>query len=902
MRIRSRIAMVGGVPVAVAAVIAVAGGLLLARSERVYESAVLAGSVYRDVLAATAARIDYLQVAPADRAGRADRFETLSLSAASELRQLDEAGSARTHRPEVERATGVLARYVDQMRSFIQVTAANDAAVADMGLHSATLMALTDRARERQHAANVDSLGSLTEADKRLRDSREVVDGAHELREAMLDLQRAEAQHVAALGFGSGLHGGGQPLTAGDFRIAIDRLTATADRLQAVLGRTDPLVDRYPAKQAAARYAATVAGLQGAVADLRAADAERDAALNRFEAAAQAAAGRADANADDGADDGADSGHHASLGERMLGEQVLRTLPVVRALVLTGTLGRQPDVTYLSSLLPTLRPALDGLYRAQARTADAQRALESAQRAGAEAAAAIEALTARILMVKSTGYTAIQDEVVQLIAYAIQANDTEQETQNVAVVALRLGRRAADAVAVRDAEEADSIVADAGTLLATVRELPMSPLLQDEVLAAIRNWRDSLRRTADGLRHLNQLLIAMDRDAGALVETARQLDETFREEAARIGELLSRILVIGATIGLLLAAGAAAVVARSISRPVLRLQRQMTRLAEDPLAGPIDGTRRQDEFGAMARAAAFFIREIGLREQAARHAKDRADRALEELRRTQADLIQAEKMASLGGLVAGVAHEINTPLGNALMGATHLQDRLAEIGQLAGAGNLRRSEFAEFQETSEELARLMVLNLRQAGELVQSFKQVAADQTSGEERQFLLKPYLEDLATSLSPSWRRAGHSLRVECPEEIEIDGFPGVLAQILTNLVMNSITHAYREGQQGRLLIRVDAPEPDMVDLVYTDDGRGIAQPDLSRVFDPFFTTRRGSGSTGLGLHIVYNLVVNRLGGRIAVDSPPGSGVRFTIRFPRRFATDNISLTPAISSPQEQ
>ncbi len=886
--------MVGGVPVAVAAVIAVAGGLLLARSERVYESAVLAGSVYRDVLAATAARIDYLQVAPADRAGRADRFETLSLSAASELRQLDEAGSARTHRSEVDRATGVLARYVDQMRSFIQVTAANDAAVADMGLHSATLMALTDRARERQHAANVDSLGSLTEADKRLRDSREVVDGAHELREAMLDLQRAEAQHVAALGFGSGLHGGGRPLTAGDFRIATDRLTATADRLQAVLGRTDPLVDRYPAKQAAAHYAATVAGLQSAVADLRAADAERDAALSRFEAAAQAAAGIAD--------DGADAGHAGSLGERMLGEQVLRMLPVVRALVLTGTLGRQPDVTYLSSLLPTLRPALDGLYQAQARTAEARRALTSAQNAGAEAAAAIEALTARILMVKSTGYTAIQDEVVQLIAYAIQANDTEQETQNVAVVALRLGRRAADAVAVRDAEEADRIVADAGALLETVRELPMSPLLQDEVLAAIRNWRDSLRRTADGLRHLNQLLIAMDRDAGALVETARQLDETFREEAARIGELLTRILVIGATIGLLLAGGAAAVVARSISRPVLRLQRQMTRLAEDPLAGPIDGTRRQDEFGAMARAAAFFIREIGLREQAARHAKDRADRALEDLRRTQTDLIQAEKMASLGGLVAGVAHEINTPLGNALMGATHLQDRLTAIGLLAGEGNLRRSDFAEFHDTAEELARLMVLNLRQAGDLVQSFKQVAADQTSGEGRQFLLKPYLEDLATSLSPSWRRAGHSLRVDCPEDIEIDGYPGVLAQILTNLVVNSITHAYQDGQQGHLLIQVDAPEPDMVDLVYTDDGRGIAQPDLARVFDPFFTTRRGSGSTGLGLHIVYNLVVNRLGGRVAVDSPPGGGVRFTIRFPRRFATDNISLAPAISSPQEQ
>ncbi|CAO3358698.1 hypothetical protein [Azospirillum melinis] len=570
--------------------------------------------------------------------------------------------------------------------------------------------------------------------------------------------------------------------------------------------------------------------------------------------------------------------------------------------MLTGTLNRQPDVTFLSSMLPSLRAPLDGLYRVQARAAAAQQALESAQRAGAEAASAIEALTARILMVKATGYTAIQDEVVQLIAYAIQANDTEQETQNVAVVALRLGRRAADAVAVRDAEEADRIVADAGALLETVRGLPMSPLLQDEVLSAIRNWRDSLRRTAEGLRRLNQLLITMDRDAGALVETARQLDETFRDEAARIGELLTRILVIGATIGLLLGGGAAAVVARSISRPVLRLQKQMTRLAEDPLAGPIDGTRRQDEFGAMARAAAFFIREIGLREQAARQAKDRADRALEDLRRTQADLIQAEKMASLGGLVAGVAHEINTPLGNALMGATHLEDRLAILARQASGSNLRRSDFAEFQETADEIARLLVLNLQQACELVQSFKQVAADQTSGEERLFLLKPYLEDLATSLSPSWRRAGHSLRVDCPETIEIDGFPGVLAQILTNLVMNSITHAYREGQRGQLLIVASAQGADMVTLVYSDDGRGIAPADLGRVFDPFFTTRRGAGSTGLGLHIVYNLVVNRLGGKIAVDSLPDRGVRFTIRFPRRFATDNMTLVAAVPAPQEQ
>ncbi len=879
MRIRSRIAVVGGVPVAVAAVIAIAGGLLLGRGERVYEAAVLAGSVHRDVLAATAARIDYLQVAPAERSGRAARFVALSDAAGAELRRLDKVGSTSAHRQEVERATMVLERYVGQMHAFIAVTEANDAAVDDMGRYAASLMALTDRARERQHAANVDLLGSLTEADRRLRDSRDVVDGAHDLREAMLSLQRMEAQHVAGLAFGTG-----QPSTPADFRIATDKLFATAARLRDALRRTDPLADRYPVQEASVRYASAVATLQASVIALREAQTGRDAALEGFEHAVDVVANAADGG---------------TLAERMLAEQVIRTLPAVRALVLTGTLDRQPDVTYLSSLLPLLRPPLDRLREAQERSAEAQRALEEAQRAGTEAAAAIEALTARILMVKSTGYAAVQDEVVQLIAYAIQANDTEQETQNVAVVALRLGRRAAEAVAVRDADEADRIVDDAGILLATVRSLPMSPLLQDEVLSAIRNWRDSLGRTAAGLRRLNQLLVAMDRDAGALVETARQLDETFRDEAAGIGELLTRILIVGATIGLLLGGGAALVVARSISRPVLRLQEQMTRLADDPLAGCIDGTRRRDEFGAMARAADFFIREIGLREQAARQAKERADHALEDLRRTQADLIQAEKMASLGALVAGVAHEINTPLGNALMGATHLQDRLEAVVRLARDGTLRRGDFTDFHSTAEELTRLMVLNLRQAGELVQSFKQVAADQTSGEARCFMLKPYLEDLATSLSPSWRRAGHTLRVECPEPVEIDGHPGVLAQILTNLVMNSIVHAYDQGQQGHLSITAAPIMPDMVELVYADDGKGIAPIHLGRVFDPFFTTRRGAGNTGLGLHIVYNLVANVLGGRVSVDSAVGYGVRFTIRFPRRFATDNMrSLVEAQSS----
>ncbi|MCW2238812.1 sensor histidine kinase [Azospirillum canadense] len=868
MRIRYRIALVGGVPVAVAAVIAVSGWLLLSRSEKVYEAAVLAGSVYRDVTAATAARVDYLQVAPAERDPRAERFRSFAESARSELASLRAAMRGTQHEPALAAAASVLDRSISLINIFVGVTRDNDALVADMARHAATLIGLTDRARARQHASNVDLLGSLTEADQRLRDSREIVDRAHELREAMLSVGRTEAEQVAGL-----VATAAPPSAARDVRREVERLVVSAEQIQEALLRTDARTDagsdRGETVGPARRYAAAVDGLQRAVAAIRDARARQTREVARFEREADALASRQDGDA------------AARIG---------LLVPVVRALALSGLLDRQPDVAALVAETPPLRPAFERLMEAQADIGRANAALEAAQRASAEAASAIEALTARILTLRTTGYTAIQDEVVQLLAFSIQANDTEQETQNVAVVSLRLGRQAADAVARRDPEAADAVVGDAERLLAVVRGLPMSPLLQDEVVAAIEKWRDSLGKTAMGLRRLNATLAAMDDDSTMMVETARQLDETFREQAASIGELLTSVLLVGATIGLLLGGGTALLVARSISRPVLRLKEQMVRLADDPLAGRIDGTGRQDELGEMARAAAFFLGEIGRRERALRQAKDQADRALLELRQTQADLIQSEKMASLGQLVAGVAHEINTPLGNALMGASHLSDRLAELSRAAEAGLLRKKGFDQFLSGADELTRLMLVNLDRATRLVQSFKSVAADQTSGDCRRFDLRSYLDELVTSLNPSWRRAGHAVRIDCPESVDIDGHPGILAQILTNFVMNSVVHGFDDGKAGLLSIKATLIDDDTVELVYTDTGKGIDPAHLGRIFDPFFTTKRSKGSTGLGLHIVYNLVTGKLGGRIAVESAPGQGVCFTIRFPRRVTTVSL------------
>ncbi len=250
-------------------------------------------------------------------------------------------------------------------------------------------------------------------------------------------------------------------------------------------------------------------------------------------------------------------------------------------------------------------------------------------------------------------------------------------------------------------------------------------------------------------------------------------------------------------------------------------------------------------------------------------------------------LLEAEKMAALGSLVAGVAHEINTPIGTALTAATHLADRTAGFVEAMDTGALKRRQAVEYAHTAEEATGLIVANVTRAGELVQSFKQVAVDQSSDERRDFALGPYIEEVLVSLRPRLRKGQHAVDVACPPDLRLDGYPGALSQILTNLVINALTHAFGETEGGRIAIDVAVAAPDgqgdQVTLRFSDNGCGIPESHLPRVFEPFFTTRRGAGGTGLGLHIVYNIVTRRLGGAIAVDSPPGHGTTFLLRFPR-------------------
>ncbi|QCO14206.1 sensor histidine kinase [Azospirillum brasilense] len=286
--------------------------------------------------------------------------------------------------------------------------------------------------------------------------------------------------------------------------------------------------------------------------------------------------------------------------------------------------------------------------------------------------------------------------------------------------------------------------------------------------------------------------------------------------------------------------------------------------------------------------------QLGSANQELERRRQEAETALADLREAQEAMVRAEKLASLGALVAGVAHEINTPVGIAVSCASHLSDATAGLRRRAQSGELSKADFSRYLATATDTTALILTNCERAAKLIASFKQVAVDRASAERRAVNLNRYIQETLVSLEPKLRQGRHGISVSCPDGLVVDSYPGALSQILTNLVMNSVTHAFvdaqgAEGQGGALSITVQEPEPGTVRLVYTDDGRGIPADHLPRIFDPFFTTRRGEGGSGLGLHIVHNLAVGALKGTISVDSAPGQGTRFVLTFPRSTPPDD-------------
>jgi PAS domain S-box-containing protein len=255
--------------------------------------------------------------------------------------------------------------------------------------------------------------------------------------------------------------------------------------------------------------------------------------------------------------------------------------------------------------------------------------------------------------------------------------------------------------------------------------------------------------------------------------------------------------------------------------------------------------------------------------------------ALETLQRTQHDLIASEKMASLGSLVAGIAHELNTPIGNSLLASTALDDRVHEFKQTVADGTIRRSTLHHHLDEVQLACGLISSSLEKAAALIASFKQIAVDQTNDQRRRFRLQAVALDTAATYTPRLRRSAIHIEVDVPPELELDSYPGSVYQVFNNLINNALMHAFDSRPCGALRLSARAAEDQQVEIVFSDDGAGMPEEVKRRIFDPFFTTKMGNGGTGLGMNIVYNIVTGVMGGRIAIDSAPGDGttVRMTI-----------------------
>ncbi|WP_404401553.1 HAMP domain-containing protein [Idiomarina seosinensis] len=293
-------------------------------------------------------------------------------------------------------------------------------------------------------------------------------------------------------------------------------------------------------------------------------------------------------------------------------------------------------------------------------------------------------------------------------------------------------------------------------------------------------------------------------------------------------------------------------------------------------------TRQQRAEREASQLNAELEQKVTQRTQALRESNQELLTTLEQLHQYQSQLVESEKMASLGDMVAGIAHEVNTPIGLSITASTLLQDKLALMQEKFDENRISANEFSRFLSDCDESLTIIYRNLNRSAELITSFKQVAVDQSSEVDRTISVCSFMRDVLTSIKP--RRLDPEkfpIDVQCPEELQLITKPGPLNQILINLIVNSMVHGFDGRESGQVTISFELMD-DELEITYQDNGVGVPFDLRKKIFDPFVTTKRGSGGAGLGLHLVYNLVTQVLGGSIHFFSEQDHGVEFTIKFP--------------------
>lgn len=358
-------------------------------------------------------------------------------------------------------------------------------------------------------------------------------------------------------------------------------------------------------------------------------------------------------------------------------------------------------------------------------------------------------------------------------------------------------------------------------------------------------------------------------------------------------QLRSLLMSLGGA--LLIAVLAALLLAATVSAPIVRIREITRRIVASKDFSPRAPDLGSNELGDLASTFNAMLATI---EQQNRELEERvlqrtaelatANEALQEaintLTRTQQVMIQQEKLASLGSLVAGIAHELNTPIGTCVLSISTLSEELATVRHQIGIQTLTRRAMENFLEDCTSVTDLVGRNLAHAAELIGNFKQVAVDQASDQRRRYDLATVICEVVDTLRPQLKRTRITLALELTPGIAMDSYPGSLGQVLTNLVLNAKLHAFDEDQEGCIRISTRQTGEQNICITVSDDGMGIPAENCGRIFDPFFTTRLGKGGSGLGLSIVFNLVTGRLGGHISVQSTLGEGATFTIDIPQK------------------
>ena len=352
------------------------------------------------------------------------------------------------------------------------------------------------------------------------------------------------------------------------------------------------------------------------------------------------------------------------------------------------------------------------------------------------------------------------------------------------------------------------------------------------------------------------------------------------------------IIILNALLGAMLYV----LISQMVIGPLSELAKAFKELASNAQVGELH-IKGEDEFGEVVAAynqiERRLVSDIDRRKEAEKNlllSNKELSETLENLKLAKDSLVQSEKFASLGQLVAGVAHEINTPVGVVVTGSSCLIEASRKMEAQLSQGAVKKSDLVQFLELINEGAQLVLGNAERAAHLIQSFKQVAADETSEERRPFDMKTYLDEVLTSLRPKYKHTHIHVSCTCPDGLEMDTYPGLVTQVLSNLLVNALMHGFDSDDEGEIEITV-AEAGDWVDLVCWNSGKPIPAEHLDRIFDPFFTTRRGQGGTGLGLNIVANIVTQRLGGTIRVSSDKIQGTRFAIRMPKVFSKKEMA-----------